>query len=45
VGDAQAVELEDEDRVGPAFCAGHLVVLGGDPKHLADCLGAVLARG
>jgi DNA-binding transcriptional ArsR family regulator len=38
VGDAQAVELEDEDRVGTAFGAGNLVVLGGDPEHLADRL-------
>jgi len=45
VSDAQAVELEDEDRVRPAFGAGHLVVLGGDPEHLADCIGAVLAGG
>ena len=36
VGDAQAVELEDEDRVRPAFGPGGLVVLGGDPDHLAE---------
>ena len=36
VTDAQAVELEHEDRVRTAFGAGRLVVLGGDRGDLAD---------
>ncbi len=36
VTDAQAVELEYEDRVRPPFGAGRLVVLGGDRDDLPD---------
>jgi hypothetical protein len=36
VADAQAVQLEAEDRVGPPLGAGDIVVFGGDRDDLAD---------